>query len=648
MDIVNTVNIETANDLVRPITYEDLIQFAGQTLDDIEFQNQHNKNQLSTLTKYLEYIGLGKSDVVDTELHTAFQRYLSDFLNYEETEGRTSNLRRQKSHLNFWRNAYKQMVSSEQGIVSFQEKLVHLFEENKREHPDMDQDAVSKAVGMARTTFNQWISGRRLPGPKTYKHVPELEKVFKAPAGTLQTLLPEYRSKNTFKDRYNESEYAQRLSVMLKDQYRLKDTPENLKQEWLDFLNYKVSVVPPMGLKRDRNWRTKPKERVPQRAPKGHEFCYEAQSGELCPSALMWWIHLRAFYGWLLNYRKPALKPEQLSLVHLADPDLLFPYLEFRKGKSGDYNGSTDFMLIRSTSMTHAEFGYLRQQPAFGQKMLNPVPADQWDAWCDLVYERVNTFRKELRKGKHVKKSRDPSVALHDYLNKQHPMDALFLLIERMESERDLLSPKPNALDAIFMRNILLIKMLTVNPLRAAMYQVMTYRNNGSGNLYKNKETGAWGLKFSPEDFKNHRGAANKPYHIVLPESLWADIDSYINEYRPFLLGADTTDYVFRPLRRNNERLEKDPWQVLDQAVFKITANYLHEYPPIRPHAFRHIIATEYLKNEPNGFQVVANILHDKLETVLNEYAHLQVADGYAHWLTYYGEQSDRFDKEAA
>ncbi|MDQ1274405.1 MAG: hypothetical protein QG591_3035, partial [Planctomycetota bacterium] len=50
---------------------------------------------------------------------------------------------------------------------------------------------------------------------------------------------------------------------------------------------------------------------------------------------------------------------------------------------------------------------------------------------------------------------------------------------------------------------------------------------------------------------------------------------------------------------------------------------------------FRHIIATEYLKNNPNGYQVVANILHDKLETVLGEYAHLKIADGFSHWVSY-------------
>jgi len=650
MDIVNTVDTVNTDNIepIRALTYEDLIQIAGRNLCDPDFEQQKNRNTLSILSKYLDYLGIDKDASIADELHTAFQRYQTDFLDHEDTEGRNSNLRHIKSRLKFWRETYRNTLADGQGGVNFQEKLTRLYEENKREFPEMNQEAVSTAAGMSRLTFNQWLSGYRSPGVKTYKHLADLEKVFNVPQGTLQSCFPEYRHKTHYKNRTGETEYAQKLSVMLKDKYRLKDTPDQLKQEWLAFLNYKTSIVPPMGLVRDTNWRAKPKEMVPNKPPKGHEFCFETLAGEQVPTALMWWLHLRAFYGYLLNYHKPALKPEQLSLANLADPDLILPFVEFRKMKSGEYNGTTDFILLRSTSMTHKNHGYVRQQPAFAQKMVSPVPVDQWDTWCEQSYERINTFRKELRKGKHIKKSRDPAVTLHDYLIKQHPMDGLLTLIERMEADRALLSTTPNARDAVSIRNLLLIKMLTTNPLRAAMFQVMTYKENGSGNLYKNKETGAWGLKFTPEYFKNYRGAADKPYNVTIPEALWPDIELYIYEYRPLLLGADTCDYVFRPMRRNNERMANDPWTDIDVQVFKITANYLHEYPPIRPHAFRHIIATEYLKNEPNGFQVVANILHDKLETVLNEYAHLQVADGYAHWIEYFNQQNTRFEQEAA
>jgi hypothetical protein len=47
-----------------------------------------------------------------------------------------------------------------------------------------------------------------------------------------------------------------------------------------------------------------------------------------------------------------------------------------------------------------------------------------------------------------------------------------------------------------------------------------------------------------------------------------------------------------------------------------------------RTHAFRHIIATTWLNAHPNDFLTVALILHDCLETVMQNYAHLKTKDG--------------------
>jgi len=41
-------------------------------------------------------------------------------------------------------------------------------------------------------------------------------------------------------------------------------------------------------------------------------------------------------------------------------------------------------------------------------------------------------------------------------------------------------------------------------------------------------------------------------------------------------------------------------------------------------HAYRHIIATDWLRNHPDSYMIVANILHDNIETVIREYAHLK------------------------
>ena len=65
------------------------------------------------------------------------------------------------------------------------------------------------------------------------------------------------------------------------------------------------------------------------------------------------------------------------------------------------------------------------------------------------------------------------------------------------------------------------------------------------------------------------------------------------------------------------------------------TRQFIPGCPGFGPHAVRHIVATDYIKNNPNGFQIAADVLHDKLQTVLTHYAHLKAADGHRHYQQY-------------
>jgi len=62
---------------------------------------------------------------------------------------------------------------------------------------------------------------------------------------------------------------------------------------------------------------------------------------------------------------------------------------------------------------------------------------------------------------------------------------------------------------------------------------------------------------------------------------------------------------------------------------------FLPGCPGFGPHAIRHIVATDYIKNNPASYIVAADILHDKLETVMSAYAHLKAADGHRVYLGY-------------
>jgi hypothetical protein len=43
-------------------------------------------------------------------------------------------------------------------------------------------------------------------------------------------------------------------------------------------------------------------------------------------------------------------------------------------------------------------------------------------------------------------------------------------------------------------------------------------------------------------------------------------------------------------------------------------------------------VATAYLKQCPGEYPHVAKLLHDRLETVLKNYGHLSLEDGFSRW----------------
>ena len=66
------------------------------------------------------------------------------------------------------------------------------------------------------------------------------------------------------------------------------------------------------------------------------------------------------------------------------------------------------------------------------------------------------------------------------------------------------------------------------------------------------------------------------------------------------------------------------------------TKRYLPDTLGFTLQAFRHIVATGWLKTHPNDFMRVSEILHDKLETVMKAYAHLRVDQEFAVFTQYH------------
>jgi hypothetical protein len=118
-------------------------------------------------------------------------------------------------------------------------------------------------------------------------------------------------------------------------------------------------------------------------------------------------------------------------------------------------------------------------------------------------------------------------------------------------------------------------------------------------------------------------------------------IQEYLAVYRPLSVGANDCDYLFRPCAHvpsDYETIHPIRENTLSSWVDFATKKYLGSYG-FRPQAFRHIIAHDYIKNHPNGFQIVACILHDTLQTVMKSYGHLTQHD----WFDNYNNYTENF-----
>jgi hypothetical protein len=109
---------------------------------------------------------------------------------------------------------------------------------------------------------------------------------------------------------------------------------------------------------------------------------------------------------------------------------------------------------------------------------------------------------------------------------------------------------------------------------------------------------------------------------------VWADIERYLNVFRPMLPDADKVNYVFLSSANEKTAGYVGAWQSLNRRVFYLTRRHLWNCPGIGPHGFRYIIGTATLKKAPGAWDAAAAVLHDEVATVKAHDAHLRSSDG--------------------
>ncbi len=508
-----------------------------------------------------------------------------------------------------------------------------------------------------------WTRNEYLTTPRKIPMVEQIEDILQVSRGTLVGRLPDFirRTTKLYKARSKYSPYAKRLARAALNRYAvdMSKVPP-LKAEWDDFYRFKTAKILREGELRQ------PKSR------------WTVRSGNKCATSDLCAKLTGLFLGWLRMEESEdkrdsglAIPMAKLSMALLSVPSFVIRYInDFMVVRAdGIYSHGVTTILRFCRQLTREETGYLRRHPElFARKVMftedwqrwirtfpgqrdhkTPPARVWWGPWCEHSHVHYDVVIRDLRNNKVIRKSRDPKYNIQAVLKLDHPMEVLFAFVEEMKARRkgDEKSASPER-RAVKYRDLLLIKLLSVNPLRARNWAEMTWRRDNTGHLQQ--VNGVWYIRIRQDEFKNWYSArADKEYTVPLPSNCTPYIEQYL-AVRRHLKDADRCDYLFLSARNGANKNATTPGisrKQLSQMVERLTRIFVpEELAPagFGPHAFRHIVAHSYLKNNPKAYVVVADLLNDKIEMVIKEYGHVGVADNFRHWLRFYEEEQERLE----
>lgn len=602
------------------LTYNDLVAH----FETYDLPPQEVKNQKTALNTFLAYLNKELDSYVGPELHTNFEASADAWLAVSGNQKTTNRVNR--TYLKKWQDVYKRLSCvGVDANLNFAESLLFLIAQSGLKTGD-----IAKRLGIRGGLVDNWLKGSR-PMAKYIDQIKALEFFFGVPPSLLVNKIPNNDNRKLRRtETTNLSSYAKEISRKMSfGNYSIKQYTEELQREWEALIYFKTSMITPNGMQRNK-------------AAK-----WKIDGLGDCPTSVVNKSMLDRFFGYLClpknaevaEMRGLGFKPEDLSFALFTEPHLVESYLMgFKLTRTkGKLNGMFKYLASFGRDLTNPNTGFIGQTVSFGERLPKPITdPSEWREKCRIANARYCVMYGDLDgKGK----TRDVEENITELLKHDHPLDILLQIGN--DATTYFASKYSTANDVTWQekidaRDLLAIKLLTSNPLRQKNYRWLTYKKDNTGHLKKHTD-GSWWIKIPQEEFKNERGAAkDKDYEIMVNESIWPDIETYLKRYRPELPGASTYNYLF--LSAHNSKKSKGMLgtgsyhNLIRSLVMRFC---LVETTGFGPHAFRHIIATDYLKNHPEGYQMVASILHDKIETVIANYAHNTVYDGFKHWDNY-------------
>lgn len=591
-------------------------------------------NLNSALRAFLEKLSLNEHSLVGSVLRASYYRNLTSHIEALKFEGRDSGyIANRKSLMSKWHSLVNKLdridASKNNSYSPFQTALNDLITKGKT-----SISSLAKAAGIAKGTLRAWTNGS-LPRPKAVPSIRRLERFF--------ALSPDYLVKLAFDNRYfkptdceptEKIGYRERLATQVKDPYRLKVISASLLREWRDFLIHKTERLPELNRHIRGTWVTT--DHFTKGVTEKNKHCFIKD--KFVPTGYIIWEQITAFLGWLARSRElgggdMSLEDVQ-TLAWMTHKQFVHRYMKWQIDRADDkvHSGVLDFAKLIA-ALNHPEHGYLTQMPSLNEHLPDGYRHADWKATSIEIYTWAADMKKKLP-ATGMALSRDPMEPIKHILELDDPMEALVDMVNRMRACR----PATGGVEeAIWARDILLIKLVSSNPLRAKNLKLLTYRPDNTGQLYQRPD-GSWHICIKPRAFKNFRGAAGEgDYHMPVGQGVWSDIERYLKVYRQMLPDAEKLEFVFLSSMSEKAAGFIGPWQSLNRRISFLTKRYLWDCPGIAAHGPRYIVGTSVLK-KGGTWEDAAAVLHDKPETVKAHYTHIRNCDRGEKVLTLLGD----------
>jgi hypothetical protein len=616
--------------------------------------------------------------LIGDELGVNFSQSLAKYLEKLEKEKYSQNtINDRKSIMWFVRESFIELNKTSGLPESFNEALRILIRNSGK---TMSQIAGEHTTSSS--TLSNWSTGLCLPNRASLPAIERLEDVLGVARGTLTNRLIHLTL--IHRDGPFEScttPWRLHLSKVQNYRFRLKSFTPQLETEFSDLTRFFTDDLwlEINGLERNSEWRIDPDGKIPSEARYRSDILRFMGYLTLTPNMETPWLNGK------------GRSPESLSLALMSDATLVLSFANFNRLRSysESYNTGTVTFLSVCASLLRKETGFLRQQPQYGANLPEPVAPEDWGSWCESNREKILNFLKKKKKSKNrpIVMTRDPFAAVRQFIEDlEHPITILIDLVNNMKGMIPLLKKGSPVVLAQHVRDTFFAEFITSCPLRIKNFSRMKVFPQAQGdddrrevadaddmNLYQ-KSDGSWWIRYTQAEMKNAVAV-----DIPVAKSVIPMLEEYLFVHRPVLLKAikdtinlrgakfdmslltaeearaiELSPYVFRPGPNNIRRMSgkqltgytgTEPLleSTMSDRMLHMSQRYIPNCKGFSAHAVRHLVASDYIKNYPDGFSAAAAALNDTVATVRKHYAWVPPCDKIKPWQDYHEKLKRQF-----